>query len=153
MICGVSNQRIATPHRWTPFYQTVAHRKIIQTDLRRWDYKHQVLANEHVPAWRTFLWFKLIELGMQLRPAAVRRLFHPDADFRHAMRWYTRVGRRVWFHEVAEFLFRTRLLKTGIMLREFLGHSLAHREYVLAKAPRANPAASSQAESRHKQAA
>ena len=143
----------ATPHRWTPFYQSVAHRKIIQTDLRRWDYKHQVLANPGVPAWRTFLWFKLIELAMQLRPAAVRRLFHPDADFRHAMRWYTRVGRRVWFHEVAEFLFHTRLLKAGIVLREFLGHSLAQREYVLAKAPRPKAAARPQAEPRHKKAA
>ena len=83
----------------------------------------------------------------------MRRLFHPDADFRHAMRWYTRVGRRVWFHEVAEFLFHTRLLKAGIVLREFLGHSLAQREYVLAKAPRPKAAARPQDEHRHKKAA
>jgi anaerobic magnesium-protoporphyrin IX monomethyl ester cyclase len=27
----------ATPHRWTPFYDTVKDRRVIQTDTRRWD--------------------------------------------------------------------------------------------------------------------
>jgi len=71
---------------------------------------------------------------MQARPKALARvLWHGDADFRHAMRWYTRMGRRVWFHEVAEFLFATPLLKVGPTLRQFLGRSLAAREYVLDK--------------------
>lgn len=123
-----------TPHRWTPFYETVEHRHVIQTDTRRWDYKHQVLAVKGVPAWRVFLWFKLIEVAMQMRPKALGRLlFHRDADFRHAMRWYTRMGRRVWFHEVAEFLFDTPLLKSGPTLRTFLGGSLAGGEYALDK--------------------
>jgi anaerobic magnesium-protoporphyrin IX monomethyl ester cyclase len=71
---------------------------------------------------------------MQARPKALARvLWHGDADFRHAMRWYTRIGRRVWFHEVAEFIFSSRLLKHGPTLREFLGPTLAQREYVLDK--------------------
>lgn len=87
-----------------------------------------------VPAWRVFLWFKLIEVAMQMRPKALGRLlFHRDADVRHAMRWYTRIGRRVWFHEVVEFLFDTRLLKSGPTLKEFLGASLAQMEYALDK--------------------
>ena len=57
-----------TPHRWTPFYGTAEQRRVIQTDTRRWDYKHQVLAVQRVPAWRVFLWFKAIELCMQARP-------------------------------------------------------------------------------------
>lgn len=123
-----------TPHRWTPFYETAEQRRVIQTDTRRWDYKHQVLAVQRVPAWRVFLWFKTIEVCMQARPRALGRLLlHPDADFRHAMAWYTRIGRRVWFHELAEFLFATRLLKAGPTLREFLGASLAGREYLLDK--------------------
>jgi anaerobic magnesium-protoporphyrin IX monomethyl ester cyclase len=123
-----------TPHRWTPFYGTVEKRQVIQTDTRLWDYKHQVLAAASVPAWRVFLWFKAIELIVQLRPKTLARLlFHPSTDYRHAMRWYTRIGRRVWFHEVAEFFFRTRLLKNGPTLREFMGPSLAHREYALEK--------------------
>jgi anaerobic magnesium-protoporphyrin IX monomethyl ester cyclase len=124
----------ATPHRWTPFYDTVEERTVIQTDTRRWDYKHQVLATPGVPAWRVFFWFKLLEVMMQMRPKAITRtLFHRDADCRHAMRWYTRIGRRVWFHEVAEFLFSTRILKQGPTLRDFMGRSLASDEYALNK--------------------
>jgi anaerobic magnesium-protoporphyrin IX monomethyl ester cyclase len=123
----------ATPHRWTPFYATVTTRQVIQTDTRRWDYKHQVLAND-VPAWRVFVWFKLIEVLMQLRPKVLARmLFNIDADYRHAMRWYTRIGRRVWFHEVAEYLFQIRPSAHGPTLLEFLGPSLADREYALAR--------------------
>jgi anaerobic magnesium-protoporphyrin IX monomethyl ester cyclase len=130
----------ATPHRWTPFYQTVTERRVIQPETRRWDYKHQVLSAHGLPPWRVFLWFKCIEVLMQARPKAIARtLFHRDGDYRHAMRWYTRIGRRVWVHEVFEFIFRTRLLRHGPMLRDFMGDTLAAREYALAKvrAPRA----------------
>jgi anaerobic magnesium-protoporphyrin IX monomethyl ester cyclase len=66
----------ATPHRWTPFHAQSAHRRVIRTDLRFWDYKHQVL---ETPGQR-------------------------DPDLRHAMRWYTRMGRGVWRHEWRDFL-------------------------------------------------
>ena len=36
----------ATPHRWTPFAREQANRRVIQTDLSRWDYKHQVLESK-----------------------------------------------------------------------------------------------------------
>lgn len=95
----------ATPHRWTPFHAQSAHRRVIEPDLRRWDYKHQVLETPGVPAWRVFLWVKLIEMCLQLRPKALwRNYLHPDPEIRHAMRWYTRMGRRVVLHEVMEFL-------------------------------------------------
>lgn len=123
-----------TPHRWTPFYRTVEHRQVIQTDTRRWDYKHQVLATRHMPPWRVFLWFKSIELILQARPKALRRLlFHPDADFRQSMRWYSKMGRRVWTHEVLEFIFDGGMQKNGPTLREFMGASLDEREYALEK--------------------
>jgi anaerobic magnesium-protoporphyrin IX monomethyl ester cyclase len=95
----------ATPHRWTPFHAQSAHRRVIRTDLRFWDYKHQVLETPLVPAWRVFLWVKLIEAVLQLRPRALwRTWFQPDRDLRHAMRWYTRMGRGVWRHEWRDFL-------------------------------------------------
>ena len=95
----------ATPHRWTPFHQQSAHRRIIRTDLRMWDYKHQVLECPRVPAWRVFLWVKLIEACLQLRPRALWRVWcHPDPDIRHAMRWYTRMGRGVWLREFRDWL-------------------------------------------------
>ncbi len=122
----------ATPHRWTPFYRTVEHRRVIQTDSSLWDYKHQVLAAGKVPAWRVFLWFKLIEVVVQLRPKVMLRMFfHPDAGYRHAMRWYTRIGRRVWFHEIFEFIFRTKTLRRGPKLSEYLGSSFEDKEYAM----------------------
>jgi len=42
----------ANPHRWTAFGAQEAGRRVIQTDLRRWDYKHQVLESRFVPNWR-----------------------------------------------------------------------------------------------------
>lgn len=122
----------ATPHKWTPFYRSVEHRQVIQTDFRRWDYKHQVLAARKVPAWRVFCWFKLIEALVQLRPRVLlRMLFHTDEGYRHAMRWYTRIGRRVWFHEIFEFIFKTRTLKHGPTLAEYSGRSCEDQEYAM----------------------
>ncbi|MCU0493547.1 MAG: magnesium-protoporphyrin IX monomethyl ester anaerobic oxidative cyclase [Chloroflexaceae bacterium] len=128
----------ATPHKWTPFFASVENRRVIQTDLTRWDYKHQVLEAARVPAWRVFVWFKTIEVLLQTRPRVLfRTLFHPDAGYRHAMRWYTNIGRRVWFHEVLEFLFNTKLETHGPRLAEFLGAGFANREYaMLAKSKR-----------------
>ena len=110
-----------TPHRWTPFFRLAQERRVIQLDRRLWDYKHQVLATRMAP-WRVYLWVKTIEVLVQTRPRALLRSFlHPDPAARHGMRWYTRMGRRVWFHEWAGFLFRERRVKEGPTLREFWG--------------------------------
>ena len=94
-----------TPHRWTPYFKLAADRRVIQTDRRRWDYKHQVLATRHMPPWRVLLWFKFTEMVLQCRPRAICRvLFHRDAGLRQAMRWYTQMGRRVWPYEIFQFL-------------------------------------------------
>jgi anaerobic magnesium-protoporphyrin IX monomethyl ester cyclase len=118
----------ATPHRWTAFYRLSQERRIIQLDQRRWDYRHQVL-RARLPAWRVFLWVKLIELLVQGRPRALwRSFFHPDPAARHGMRWYSRMGRRVWLHEWKEFLFRDRRVAQGPKLREFWGAPQDHEE-------------------------
>jgi anaerobic magnesium-protoporphyrin IX monomethyl ester cyclase len=110
-----------TPHRWTPYYRFAAHRTVIQTDRRRWDYKHQVLATRHMRPWRVLLWFKFIEMVLQARPRAIYRVFlHPDRGLRHAMRWYTQMGRRVWPYEIRNF-FRDPLRKDGPTVAEFWG--------------------------------
>lgn len=112
----------ATPHRWTPYYREVASRRIIQTDRRRWDYKHQVLATRHLPPWRIMAWVKFIEAVMQLRPRAILRVIaHRDKSITAAMRWYYQIGRRVWPFEICNFLFRDRLQKHGPTVTEFWG--------------------------------
>ncbi|MCK6500148.1 MAG: radical SAM protein, partial [Nitrospira sp.] len=111
----------ATPHRWTSFAHQEEHHRVVQTDLGRWDYKHQVLESRHVPNWRVLLWVKAIEAVCQLRPKALYRLLaHPDARVRAGMRWYSGIGRRVWIHEIVQWLFRDRRTASGPVLRDFL---------------------------------
>jgi anaerobic magnesium-protoporphyrin IX monomethyl ester cyclase len=121
-----------TPHRWTGYYRLASHRRVIQLDQRRWDYKHQVLASRHLAPWRVMLWVKLIEVLVQARPKAVwRSFFNRDRAARHGMRWYTRMGRRVWFHEWRNFLFRDRRATDGPTLRAFWGDPQDHQEIPL----------------------
>ncbi|MDB5599647.1 MAG: magnesium-protoporphyrin monomethyl ester anaerobic oxidative cyclase [Xanthobacteraceae bacterium] len=122
-----------TPHRWTPFFRIATERRVIQTDQRYWDYKHQVLATRHMAPWRLLLWVKCIEAIVQLRPKALWRvLFHRDPKLRHAMRWYTRMGRRVWPFEIMSFLFRERRLADGPTLAAFWGAPQDAEEEALA---------------------
>jgi anaerobic magnesium-protoporphyrin IX monomethyl ester cyclase len=110
----------ATPHAWTPFARQEAGRRVIQTDLRLWDYKHQVLESQSMPSWRVLLWVKLIEGISQLRPRSLCRLLaHPDPGFRAAMRWYYSVGRKVWFHEIRHWLFQDHRIANGPTVSEF----------------------------------
>jgi anaerobic magnesium-protoporphyrin IX monomethyl ester cyclase len=120
-----------TPHRWTGYYRLAADRTVIQPDQRLWDYKHQVLATRHVPPWRIFLWVKLIEVLMQARPTALWRAYlQRDAAARAGMRWYTRMGRRVWLHEWRGFL-RDKRLTDGPTVQQFWGAPQDHQEVPL----------------------
>jgi len=121
----------ATPHRWTPFFRSEAGRRVIQTDLSRWDYKHQVLAAPRMPPWRMIAWVKLIEAVVQLRPRSLWRVWaHRDPALRAAMRWYYRIGRRVWSHEWWQFLFRDHRIENGPALEQFLGRAQVEKAEV-----------------------
>lgn len=111
-----------TPHRWTPFFRDARDRKVIQTDRKRWDYKHQVLENRHLPPAVMFLAIKLLEVLVQARPKALLRTYvHPDRAARAGMRWYARIGRRVWLHELRCFFFRDQHVRRGPTLASFWG--------------------------------
>lgn len=115
------NAMFVTPHRWTPFYRESAGRCVIEPDHSRWDYRHQILATG-IPPWRVFLWVKLTEVILQLRPRALWRvLAHRDRRIRQALRWCYGVGRRAWFFEVRDFLLRRPRLPGGVTLAEFWG--------------------------------
>jgi anaerobic magnesium-protoporphyrin IX monomethyl ester cyclase len=127
-----------TPHRWTPFFRHAKDRTVIEPDRRRWDYKHQVLATRHLRPWQLLAFVKAIEVAAQARPKAVGRLFHADPKLRHAQRWYTQMGRRVWFHEVAEFLHGAgRHLVEGPSLADFWGAPQDEEEESMVKNRRA----------------
>lgn len=109
-----------TPHKWTPYFEEIKGKRIIQRDQKKWDYKHQVIAVENLKPWKVILYVKLIELIMQARPKALKRLLiHKDARLRDAMRWYTNIGRRVWFYELFQFFFKDKHHNKDIQLSEF----------------------------------
>lgn len=121
------------PHRWTPYFEEAAERDVVQPDRTKWDYKHQVLGMARMPPWRLFIWVKFIEAAMQLRPKALRRLlWSREPKIRHAIRWYYRMGRRVWLHEVREFLLRDKVASTGLTVATFAGETLAKEEEAMA---------------------
>jgi anaerobic magnesium-protoporphyrin IX monomethyl ester cyclase len=121
-----------TPHRWTPYFRVAADRVVIQRDRSKWDYKHQVLATRHMTSWRVLAWVKFTEMVLQMRPKALyRTLLHRDPGLRHAMRWYTKMGRRVWPHEIFGFLRDTRD-HNGTTLSAFWGAPQETEEYALA---------------------
>jgi anaerobic magnesium-protoporphyrin IX monomethyl ester cyclase len=129
-----------TPHRWTPFFRIARDRTVIQTDTRRWDYKHQVLATKRLKPWMLFAAVKLIEVAVQSRPKAIARmLLHPDPEQRHSMRWYTQMGRRVWFREAFQFLFSDRRITGGPTLAEFWGapQDAEEESMIVRRTPRA----------------
>jgi anaerobic magnesium-protoporphyrin IX monomethyl ester cyclase len=99
-----------------------------------------------VPPWRTFATIKLIEILVQARPKALRRaLWHPDPTARHGMRWYARMGRRVWLYEVACFVFRDRRTKSGPSVSAFWGAPQDDQEESMAARRVARPAAAPRA--------
>lgn len=109
-----------TPHKWTPYYEEVKDHEIMLTDQRKWDYKHQVLKTKFLKPWIVIILVKLMEIVMQTRPVALKRLyFHKDARLRSAMRWYTGIGKRVWFWELYQFFFVTKLTNEKIRMKEF----------------------------------
>ena len=118
-----------TPHRWTPFFGLAKHRTVIQEDRRLWDYKHQVLATRHMRPWQVLAWVKLTEVILQARPRALYRTWlNPDPKLRHAMRWYTQMGRRVWPHELYSFFFRERHVDDGPTVEAMWGAPQEHEE-------------------------
>ncbi|MCP4373823.1 MAG: magnesium-protoporphyrin IX monomethyl ester anaerobic oxidative cyclase [Deltaproteobacteria bacterium] len=109
-----------TPHKWTPYFEEIKDKNIIQPDQTMWDYKHQIMEIEHLQPWQVILYVKLIELIMQARPKAIMRwLFHKDKQLRRAMFWYNNIGRRVWFYEWFQFLFYNKLAAQPIKINEF----------------------------------
>ena len=93
-----------------------------------------------MPPWRLIAWVKLIEAIVQLRPRALwRYIAHRDRKIRHGIRWYYRMGRRVWLHEIWSYLLRDRRLRNGPRLVEFWGAPQDAEEEALHVAGRARP--------------
>src|SRR5262249_23813389 len=99
------NAMYVTPHAWTPFGREVRGRPLVEPDQRKWDYRHQVLAQRRLKPWQLFLAVKWLELCYHLRPARLWAIFR-ERDRLRRRQWlwvYLHVG-LVWLAEVAEFV-------------------------------------------------
>jgi anaerobic magnesium-protoporphyrin IX monomethyl ester cyclase len=106
-----------TPHQWTPYFEEIKEKNIIQLDQRFWDYKHQIMEIPQLKPWQVLLYVKLIEGIMQTRPKAIYRwLFHRDKKLRKAMFWYNNIGKRVWFYEIYQFFAEIKLMQQSVTL-------------------------------------
>ena len=78
------------------------------------------MATKSLKPWQVILYVKCIEVIMQSRPKAVMRLlFHPEKKIRKAMMWYTKIGKRVWIHEIMQFIWNDKHESKKISLQQF----------------------------------
>jgi anaerobic magnesium-protoporphyrin IX monomethyl ester cyclase len=113
------NAMYATPHGWTAFAREQADRRVIQTDQRHWDYRHQVLDERHLRPWQLFAAVKWLELAFHLRPRRLARLLlQRDRARRHEAWWTAWHTGLVWLAEIVEFVFRVRFARRPRTLAE-----------------------------------
>jgi anaerobic magnesium-protoporphyrin IX monomethyl ester cyclase len=100
------NAMYATPHDWTPFGQGAsAAMGVMEPDQRRWDYRHQVLAQRRLAPWQLGLAVKLMELLFHLDPRRLGRTLLARERFRRRQAWWTlRHTGAVWAAEAWEMV-------------------------------------------------
>jgi anaerobic magnesium-protoporphyrin IX monomethyl ester cyclase len=107
------NAMFVTPHRWTPFADEQRDRRVIQSDLNKWDYRHQVLAHRDLATWKVFAGVKWLELCFHLHPRRLRSWLSSGPFVRRQIAWCFFHTGLVWLGEILEFVFATRTLKSG----------------------------------------
>jgi anaerobic magnesium-protoporphyrin IX monomethyl ester cyclase len=70
-----------TPHSWTEFARESKNRSIIENDLSKWDYRHQILAQQNLSPWQVFLAVKVLETIVHARPSKLIRLLRTKDPF------------------------------------------------------------------------
>jgi len=100
------NVMYATPHDWTRFGGETAHIDIVEPDMSRWDFRHQVLATSRLKPWHLFSAIKATELALHIRPRVLWRMaFHPEAEMRRQLRWCFWNAAKVWRAEIVDFKY------------------------------------------------
>ncbi len=102
------NAMYMTPHDWTPLGKQVVQGRAIEPDLRKWDYRHQVVEQRQMSRGQIFLHVKWMELVFHLRPRRLlAALFAPDRFRRRQSRWVMVHIGLVWLAEIVEFVAST----------------------------------------------
>jgi anaerobic magnesium-protoporphyrin IX monomethyl ester cyclase len=108
------NAMYVTPHSWTPFGREARRRAVVEPDQRKWDYRHQVLAQRHLAPWQLFAAVKWLEFCFHLRPRRLGALLRTRDRFRRRqLLWVLLHTGLVWVGEVLEFLRDTLFERRG----------------------------------------
>jgi anaerobic magnesium-protoporphyrin IX monomethyl ester cyclase len=77
-----------TPHSWTQFARQVKDRPIVQPDVGKWDYRHQILSQPKLSPWKVFLGAKWVEAFVHARPGKLWSILRtPDRFLRKQLIW------------------------------------------------------------------
>lgn len=68
------NALYLTPHSWTPLGRMLREAPIVEPDLWRWDYRHQVVGVKRLTPAQLLLGVKLVELIYHLHPGRLWRI-------------------------------------------------------------------------------
>ncbi|MEW6745328.1 MAG: cobalamin-dependent protein [Planctomycetota bacterium] len=114
------NAMYATPHPWTLFGREVAARRICEHDLSRWDYRHQVLAQNGLRRWQLFLAVKWLEFRFHLRlPRLWAILRERNAFRRHQLAWCLLHTGQVFLAELADLARSSFRHRPPVSVNEF----------------------------------
>lgn len=77
-----------TPHSWTEYGRQAKDRGIIQPDVGKWDYRHQILGQPRLSPWKVFLGAKMIEVFVHARPVKLWEILrNKDRFLRKQLIW------------------------------------------------------------------
>jgi anaerobic magnesium-protoporphyrin IX monomethyl ester cyclase len=95
------NVTFVTPHSWTEFGRQIRDHQIVQRDLSKWDYRHQILAQRNLPPWKIFFAVKWLELRIHARPSKLWAVLKTrDRFLRRQLLWSLLHIGLVWLGEV-----------------------------------------------------
>ncbi len=90
-----------TPHSWTDLGRQVKDHSIVQHDLSKWDYRHQIIAQPNLSPWKIFFAVKWLELWFHARPGKLWAILKMRDSFRRRqLIWSTVHTGMVWVGEV-----------------------------------------------------
>lgn len=101
-----------TPHRWTDFGRRIQDHLLIQRDLSKWDYRHQIIAQPSLSPWEMFFAVKWLELRLHVRAGRLRSFLKLKNRFsRQQLLWTFRHTTLLWLGEtvsgLGELFFET----------------------------------------------
>lgn len=110
------NAMYLTPHFWTPAGSKTNPQMVIQADLSKWDYRHQVIGVPNLSALQLFMGVKFTEFILHCRP----KRFLRGLTYERYARWMSIYGLwkalHVWLMEIVEHR-KSKAVKPGSVFK------------------------------------